>query len=75
VRDYSHRLGNLTLLAPEDNQRADTLDWADKRPILARSQYLLSKRLAEAEAWTPARILERTEEMIGILFKDWEIKI
>jgi hypothetical protein len=75
VRDYSHRLGNLTLLAPEDNQKADTLDWADKRPILARSQYLLSKRLAEAEAWTPARILERTEEMIGILFKDWEIKI
>jgi hypothetical protein len=74
VRDYSHRLGNLTLLSPEDNQKADTIDWEDKRPILARSQYVLSQRLAEAESWTPARILERTEELIAILFKDWEIK-
>jgi hypothetical protein len=75
VRDYSHRLGNLTLLSPGDNQKADVLDWVDKRPILAGSQYVLSRRLAEAEAWTPARILERTEEMIAILFKDWEIKV
>jgi hypothetical protein len=75
VRDYSHRLGNLTLLSPEDNQKADTLDWVDKRPILAKSHYALSKRLAQADTWTPARILERTEELIGILFKDWEIKV
>lgn len=75
VRDYSHRLGNLTLLSPEDNQKADTIDWADKRPIFARSHYVLSQKLAEAESWTPARILERTEELIALLFKDWDIKV
>lgn len=74
VKDYSHRLGNLTLLSPEDNQKADTLDWETKRAILSRSPYVLSKRLAEAADWTPAQILGRTEELIGILFKDWDIK-
>lgn len=74
VKDYSHRLGNLTFLSPEDNQTADTLDWEAKRPILSGSQYVLSTRLAEAADWTPAHILTRTEELIGVLFKDWEIK-
>lgn len=75
VHLYSHRLGNLTFLAPEDNQRADTLDWDEKQPILARSRFLLSRQAAEGEDWTPGRILERTEVLIGVLFKDWEITL
>lgn len=74
VKQYAHRLGNLTLLTPGENQKADTLDWPEKRPILAGSQFLLSRRLAEAQEWTPAEIFGRTEELIGLLFKDWEIK-
>lgn len=74
VKHYAHRLGNLTLLSPEENQRADTLDWMDKRPILARSKFVLASRAAEAAEWSPAQILGRTEELIGILFKDWDIK-
>lgn len=74
VQQYAHRLGNLTFLSPEENQKADTLDWALKRPILAGSQFLLSSRLAAAEDWTPAQIYVRTEELIAVLFKDWDIK-
>jgi hypothetical protein len=74
VKSYSHRLGNLTFLSPDENQKADTLNWADKRPILTRSKFILSSRLSATEDWTPAHILSRTEELIGILFKDWEIK-
>jgi hypothetical protein len=73
VKLYSHRLGNLTFLSPTENQRADTLDWNAKRPILAGSPFLLSRRLATATDWTPAHILARTEELIGILLKDWDV--
>lgn len=74
VKQYAHRLGNLTFLSPEENQKADTLDWAAKRPILAGSSILLSSRLAEAGEWTPAQIFGRTEDLIGALFREWEIK-
>ena len=74
VKTYSHRLGNLTFLSAADNQKADTLDWIEKKPILARSPLVLSQRVAVNEDWTPAHILARTEELIGVLFKDWEIK-
>lgn len=74
VKQYAHRLGNLTFLSPEENQKADTLEWDAKRPILAGSQVLLSSRLAAAMEWTPAQIFGRTEELIATLFKEWEIK-
>jgi hypothetical protein len=73
VKLYSHRLGNLTFLSPAENQKADTLDWQVKRPILAQSRFLLSQRLAASSEWTPAHILQRTEELIGILFKEWDV--
>lgn len=74
VKQYAHRLGNLTFLSPEENQKADTLEWEAKRPILAGSKFLLSRRLSAAAEWTPAQIFGRTEELIGALFKEWEIK-
>lgn len=73
VNLYTHRLGNLTFLAPGDNQRADTLDWQAKRPILARSAFVLSRRVAEEKDWTPNSILARTEDLIAVLLKEWDI--
>ncbi len=75
VKQHAHRLGNLTFLSPGENQKADTHDWREKKPILARSPLILSRHAAEAADWTPTQILGRTEELIGILFKDWEIKL
>lgn len=74
VKQYAHRLGNLTFLSPEENQAADAFDWGVKRPILAASQCLLSRRIAEAQEWSPPQIYARTEDLIGILFKEWDIK-
>lgn len=75
VQRHTHRLGNLTFLAPGDNQQADTLGWEEKKPILARSGFVLSKHAAEEREWTPERILARTETLIGVLLKDWEIPL
>lgn len=74
VHQYSHRLGNLALLSPAENQAAASLDWERKRQILSRSNCVLSRQLADTPVWSPARIVERTEEMIGVLCSEWEIK-
>jgi hypothetical protein len=74
VRNYSHRLGNLVLVSPAENQKLATLDWDSKRKIFAQSNFVSARQLADAPDWSPARILERTEELIGILFNEWEIK-
>jgi hypothetical protein len=74
ARSYTHRLGNLALLPPGENQSADTLDWQKKRPILARSGLVFTRQMADAPSWTPARILERSEDLIALLFKEWDLK-
>jgi len=75
VQTYAHKLGNLTFLTGPENHSADTLDWVDKRPILARSRLLLANRLAATVDWTGDSIMNRTEELIRILFEAWDMKL
>lgn len=74
VREYAHRLGNVSFLSGADNNRADNTDWAQKRPILAASSFILSRNVAGAKDWTPKTIDARTNELIAILFKRWDLK-
>lgn len=73
VQNYAHRLGNLTFLRASDNQAADTSNWTSKRRILAGSEFLLSQRAGSARQWTPDSISRRTEELIALLLKEWEL--
>lgn len=73
VQNSAHRLGNLTFLNAADNQAADTLDWTAKRRILAASEFKLSQRAGSAKAWTADSITKRTDELIAILLKDWQL--
>ncbi len=73
VQSHAHRLGNLTFLTASDNQAADTLDWSAKRRILATSDFVLSKRAGASKQWTPASIGERTEDLIAVLMKAWQL--
>ena len=74
VEIHAHRLGNLTFLTAAENQAVDTFDWAAKRRVLARSRLVLSNRLRTIKDWTPAVIVNRTEELIRILFEAWDMK-
>lgn len=75
VQTYAHKLGNLTFLTGPENRAADTLDWSEKRPILAGSRLILANRLAATIDWTPDSIMNRTEELIRILFGTWDMKL
>jgi hypothetical protein len=75
VLSHAHKLGNLTFLTESDNQKADTLDWSEKRRILASSKLVLSNRLGATVDWTPDAITSRTEDLIRILFNAWDMKL
>jgi hypothetical protein len=52
-----YRLGNMTLTRRGDNSAIGNAGWAKKRPVLAASEFELSRRIAqENETWDAARI-------------------
>lgn len=73
VKAWAHRLGNLTFLTGPENLAADSLDYADKKPIYARGTYAISRELAATGDWTASAIEQRTERLIQTLFKAWDI--
>lgn len=73
--DHMNRLGNLTFLTRDENGRAGTAEWPYKREIYRASPHILAQSAAEREEWGPASIIERTEELIRILFGAWDLKV
>jgi hypothetical protein len=68
-----HGLGNLTVLLDSENALADNRDYDVKRPILAASPFLISRRASERPEWTPAVIDARTSELIEVLFRSFGV--
>ena len=60
-------LGNLSVLTEDENSAADNRGWADKRPILAASAFLISRHAAACETWSVEVIERRTAELIETL--------
>lgn len=75
VKSYTNRLGNLSLLTFDENQEAGSLDWPQKRAVLAHSKIALSRQAAEAEQWRVAEIDARTEHLIAVLFAAWQLPV
>lgn len=75
VKAHVNRLGNLTFLSHLDNQLAATKDWDEKRDILARSTFILSEQAAVQLDWNREAILKRTETLIALLMRDWELEL
>lgn len=73
VAEYTNRLGNLALLTRPENQLASTKGYAEKRRILAGSDFVLARDAAEATEWTSETIRSRTERLIAILLETWKL--
>ncbi|KNG91773.1 hypothetical protein ATO11_20895 [Pseudaestuariivita atlantica] len=48
---HLHKLGNLTLLSQDENDRAGNRPFADKKPVLEGSRLLINQEIAANEAW------------------------
>lgn len=74
VEPHINRLGNLTFLTREENNLAGTMDWEAKREIYRASSHVLSRAAAEREHWSVSTVTERTEELIAILLREWDLE-
>ncbi len=68
---YRNMLGNLTLLTEVEQNEVRNHDFGLKRPVLAGSRFVLSRRLAKRTAWGPKEVDQSTQEMIDLVTRSW----
>jgi hypothetical protein len=73
IKDYAQRLGNISLLTGPQNQKAGTLEWNSKRAVLSGSDFVLSRQAASETTWDAKTILRRSENLIGLIMRNWEL--
>jgi hypothetical protein len=70
---FVHTLGNLAILTHQDNRCANTLPFPEKRVILKRSDFPLTRDAAKVKIWSPRAVTERTERLAGLLIGHWHL--
>jgi hypothetical protein len=73
VKLYYKRIGNLCLLRASDNSTAKSAAFAVKKPILAKSPYVLTKQIGDANDWGWEEIVARQKTLAAIAIKTWPI--
>lgn len=69
-----YRLGNMALLNSNLNRDLGNAEYAHKRPVLALSGFVLTKKLADENAdWTPERVATRQKALAKIATSVWRI--
>jgi hypothetical protein len=71
---YTKRLGNMLLLKQKMNSKLRSSSFVVKREIYARSDLLLTKKVAELEDWTTKEIEERQNRLVQLAVDAWKIK-
>ncbi len=70
-KPFIYRLGNMTLLTPAQNHRLGNASFAEKRAIFAEDAMEITRRVGEAERWTPREIDKRQRWMADIAAVIW----
>jgi hypothetical protein len=73
VKLYYKRIGNLCLMRAGDNSAAKSAPFAIKKPIFAKSPYILTKQIADATEWVWEDIVARQKTLAAIAVKTWPI--
>nr|WP_298817006.1 HNH endonuclease family protein [uncultured Chloroflexus sp.] len=67
-------MGNMVLIETNLNREMGNRPYADKRLILQRSAFALTRKLAEAnDEWTPQRLLNWQQQLARIAASVWRI--
>lgn len=68
---YLWRLGNLTLLGQEYNNRAKNKGFDKKKEIYKKSEIKMTRDLVSIDDWTTFTIVKRQEDFAEIALKIW----
>lgn len=71
--DYSHRLGNMTLLPDSTNKQLKNKTFAQKKAAYAASPLQITQKCAEYDEWTPEAIAARQKWLADIATRCWKI--
>ncbi|MGB0680097.1 MAG: HNH endonuclease family protein [Polyangiales bacterium] len=72
-KNYTHRLGNMTLLSHRINARISNGDFQRKRQEYAKSRLMLTRDLASVDPITEAFIRDRHTRLVTLLCRRWRL--
>lgn len=76
-REQCDTLGNFVLLTHKVNQKADRQDFRAKKEVYfdggGGMDFALTRDLRNQDAWTPDVVRRRTEMLVDILCREWDI--
>jgi len=73
VKLYRNRIGNLALILARDNSAAKSAGFSEKKPIYAKSPYMLTRQLADVDDWTSDEIIARQKTLAKLAAKTWDL--
>lgn len=71
---YYKRIGNLALMRASDNSDLKSAGFTVKKPTFAKSPYVLTKQIADAEVWRAEEIIARQKTLAAYAVKAWPIQ-
>lgn len=66
-----NRLGNLTILPPEDNKKASDKNFKEKKKIYKRSSLLINEEILNKRKWNKKSILDREKWLYDFAIQTW----
>ncbi len=70
---YVNRLGNQALLQASTNSSLGSVGFADKKPVLKASRYILTSQIADCADWSAVEIAERQKSLAILSPTAWPI--
>lgn len=74
AQQFRKRLGNMTLLSPDENVKLGNKSFSEKRTIYLRSSLLLTQSIGNYTAWGPTEIDQWQEALADLAVKIWPEK-
>jgi hypothetical protein len=73
LREFSNRIGNLTILTEPMNRECQSREFVFKRDIYKDSRYKITQKICTYSDWTEDTILARQNELSEVAAKIWKI--
>jgi hypothetical protein len=71
----TYRLGNQVLLTEKDNGAVGSRGYELKQPILAASEFSLTKQAGEYPKWDTDQVNDRQENLAKLAVKTWPVRL
>jgi uncharacterized protein with ParB-like and HNH nuclease domain len=72
-RAYVKRLGNLAIMSAKLNSEVGNSSFESKKDLYKKSNFALTKSIADYDTWSPNAINERQRELADLAVKTWKI--